>query len=132
MNQEELILRQFWARLLQWAKKKSSMVPNLQLRVDCPLVRRTRKTSPRAFMHTLHAPGKLCVAREAAGLDSEHLCGLFLHELGHPMATRSWGRSEQEDADRAVKEFLGITIRYKGDLLLEWVPTYVLTKIMRG
>ena len=132
MNQEELILRQFWARLLQWAKKKSSMVPNLQLRVDCPLVRRTRKTSPRAFMHTLHAPGKLCVAREAAGLDSEHLCGLFLHELGHPMATRSWGRSEQEDADRAVKEFLGITIRYNGDLLLEWVPTYVLTKIMRG
>jgi hypothetical protein len=132
VKQEELILRQFWDRLLSWAKRKSPLVPHLYLRVDCPLVRRTRKASPRAFMHTLHAPGKVCVAREAAGLDSEHLCGLFLHELGHPMATSAWGRSEQEDADRAVKEFLGVKIHYKGDLLLEWVPTHVLMRIMRG
>lgn len=132
MTQEELILRRFWARVIAWAKRKSDKVPSLSLRVDCPLVRRIRKTSPRAFMHADHAPRKVCVAREAAGLDSEHLCGLFLHELGHPMARVAWGRTEQEDADRAVKEFLGVTIRYKGDLLLEWVPTWVLNKIMRG
>jgi hypothetical protein len=77
-------------------------------------------------------PGTVCVAREAAALAAEHLAGLFLHELGHGLATREWKRSEQEDADRACREFFGVTIRYKGDLLLEWVPTHTLNRIMRG
>lgn len=130
MKHEEAILRDFWARVLRWAMAKSKRVPRLTLRVDCPLVRRTRKTSPRAFMHADHRPGTVCVASEAAGLSAEHLVGLYLHELGHPMARVAWGRTEQEDADRACREFLGVTIRYKGDLLLEWVPAHVAVKIL--
>jgi hypothetical protein len=131
VTQEELILRRFWARVIAWAKKKCDKVPTLALRVDCPLVRRTRKTSPRAFMHTLHAPGKLCVAREAAGLTSEHLCGLFVHEISHPLAQRLYGRSEQEDADKIAREVLGIKILYKGPLLLEWISPSEVRRILK-
>jgi hypothetical protein len=130
VSKEEALLRELWERVLGWARKKSDRTPFLLLRVDCPLVRRNRKTSPRAFMHAAHIRGKICVAHEAAGLSTEHLVALFLHELGHPMATKAWGRSEQEDADRACKEFLGVKIRYKGDLLLEWVPPHVAMKIV--
>lgn len=131
MKGEEVVLRDFWNTVLKWARWRCPKVGQLKLRVDCPLMRTTRKTSPRAFMHTLHVPGTVCVAREAAGLDAEHLTGLFLHELGHGLATREWKRSEQEDADRAVREFFGVTIRYKGPLLLEWVPTHTMNRIMR-
>lgn len=130
MTNEEALLRDYWERVLCWARKKSDRVPYLLLRIDCPLVRRTRKTSPRAFMHAAHIRGKVCVAREAARLSAETIIGLFLHEIGHQLATRSWGRSEQEDADRAVNEFLGVKIRYKGDLLLEWVPAHVAVRIL--
>ena len=68
MKHEEVILRDIWTKVYLWAKKKYPTLPGLQLRVDCPLVRRNRKASPRAFMHTMHAPGKVCVASEACGL----------------------------------------------------------------
>lgn len=122
-------LRLCWEKVLRWARKKSPHVPALTLRIDCDLTKKHRQSSPRAYMHTQHLPGKVCVSSEAWTLSPAHLVGLYLHELGHPMATKAYGRSEQEDADRAVKEFLGVTIKYKGPLLLEWVSPATLKKI---
>jgi hypothetical protein len=131
VKHEEGILRDYWGRVLRWARKKSARVPNLRLRVNCPLALSYQRKSPRAFMHTLHVPGTVCAVGIACGLSPEHLVGLMLHELGHPMAQAAYGRSEQEDADRAVKEFLGVKIQYKGDLLLEWVSPTVAVRILR-
>ncbi len=124
-------LSRVWRAVWLWARTTSPKVPRLWLTVDCGLVRATRRKSPRAYMHTEHEPRRVCVAREAAALSDEHLVGLFLHEIGHPMAARLYGRSEQEDADRAVKEVLGVTIEYKGPLLLEWVPGPVAERILK-
>lgn len=132
MGHEAEILHDFWRRVSSWARKRSNLAPSLKLRVDCPLIRRMRNESPRAFMHAMHVPGTVCVASEAAGLAPEHLVGIFLHELGHPMAMRAWKSSEQEDADKAVRQFLGVKLHYKGDLLLEWVPGTVMRRILRG
>lgn len=132
MKHEAAILHDFWRRVSSWARKRSNFAPTLKLRIDCPLMLRMRKESPRAFMHAMHVPRTVCVASAAAGLQPEHLVGLFLHELGHPMAMTAWGTSEQEDADKAVRQFLGITLKYKGDLLLEWVPTRVMKRVLKG
>lgn len=130
MTAAESRLRLFWEKVLRWARSRSPHAPALTLRVDCGLTQKHRQSSPRAYMHTLHLPGKVCVSSEACTLSPAHLVGLYLHELGHPMATKVYGRSEQEDADRAVKEFLGVTIRYKGPLLLEWVSPAAVKKIL--
>jgi hypothetical protein len=130
VRHEEAVVRNFFERVLRWARKKSPRVPLLKLSVNCPLILRTHAKSPRAFMHTLHKPGKVCVASIAAGLHPEHLVALYIHEISHPLAQNAYGRSEQEDADQAAKEFLGVRILYKGPLLLEWVPISVVRKIV--
>lgn len=130
MNRGEYVLRDTWERVHRWARRKSKSVPRLELRVDCPLIKRTRLESPRAYMHTLHRPGRLCVSSAAAQLSLPHLVGLYLHEIGHPLATKAYGQTEQEDADRAVKEILGVKIHYKGPLLLEWVSPAVAVRIL--
>jgi hypothetical protein len=126
----EFVLRDTWQRVLHWACRRSPKVRALKLNVNCALVKRTRAASPRAYMHTLHKRGKVCVHGDAAALSLPQLVGLYLHEIGHPLAQDAYGRSEQEDADRAVKEFLGVKIQYKGPLLLEWVSPSVARRIL--
>jgi len=112
-----------YAYILIWARRQSKLVPKLALNIDCSMVReQRRKGDRRAFMHVNHVPGKLCVAHEVASLSPGHVVGLFLHELGHPIAYKLWRRSEQEDADAAVRQELGVTILYRGPLVLQWVP----------
>jgi hypothetical protein len=123
-------LRWFWERVISWARRRSRRVPKLSLRVGCSLIQAHRRASKRAFMHTHHLPRRVCAAPEAALLPAGHIVALLLHEIGHPLANALYGRSEQEDADRSVKEVLGVAIRYKGPLLLEWVPSSVVDKIL--
>lgn len=68
-----------------------------------------------------HLDGVVCCHPSAAELPDTHLAGLFLHELGHVLAWNEYGRTEQPDADAAVRELLGVRIFYRGPLLLEWV-----------
>jgi hypothetical protein len=124
-------LREVWRRVFGWATKKCRRVPLLDFRVGCPRIRAHRRTDPRAFMHVGHLRGTVCAAAEAADLTDEHLVGLFLHEIGHPLAYAAWKRTEQEDADLSVSKFLGVKIRYRGPLLLEWVPKTAVRKILR-
>ena len=55
-----------------------------------------------------------------------------MHELAHPMAMRTWGRSEQEDADLVVHEILGVRLRYAGPLLIQRVSAPVAARILGG
>lgn len=123
-------LQWFWERVYAWACARSRRVPRLSFRVGCATVARMRKSSKRAFMHHGHRRGTVCSAPEAAVLQTGHVVGLMLHEIGHPLATALYGRSEQEDADRSVKQILGVVIGYRGPLLLEWVPKSVVREVL--
>ena len=125
-------LRWVWEHVIAWARRRSRRIPALSLRVGCPMIQAHRRDSKRAFMHTHHLPGKVCAAPEAAFLPVGHLVALLLHEIGHPLANRLYGVSEQEDADKSIKDVLGVVIRYKGPLLLEWVAPSVVKRILRG
>lgn len=121
-------LRAVWRRVHAWAAARSKLVPRLSLLVDCPEILKNRRTDRRAFFHVGHRPGKVCTVRDAAKLSVNHVVGLMLHELGHPMATKAFGQSEQGHADGAVSGFLGVKIQYKSPLVLQWVPD----KVVRG
>lgn len=113
-------LAQRFAQVVQWARAKNSKAPFLTALIDCPrTLAQRRKGDKRAFMHVGHVPRRVCMAAEVCNLNPYYQVGLMLHELGHPMAEKAWGRSEQEDADQAVKEFLGVEILYKGPLVLQ-------------
>ncbi len=68
-------------------------------------------------MHVGHVRGGLCAIRQAAALSDEHLVALFLHEFGH-MA----GGDTEPEANDWVRKKLGIKIRYRGPLDLQWIP----------
>lgn len=130
MNATQARVQGIWERLVRWARRKSRRPLRYQLLFDCDLIKKTVSQSPRAYMHTLHRTGKVCVASDVGELPVPNIVGLLLHELGHPLAQEVYGRSEQEDADRAVREILGVKIKYKGALLLEWVSPPVCKSIL--
>ena len=123
-------LRDAFKRVHAWARRQSRRVPPLRLKVGCPMVAASRRRDKRAYMHVDHLKGVVCTIPAAAQLSANHLVALFLHEIGHPMAMKAWGRSEQEDADKSVRDFLGVRLRYRGPLLLEWVPTRTAKRIL--
>lgn len=132
MTAAEARVRGIWERVVRWARRRSRKPLRYTLRFDCALILRNASQSPRAYMHTLHLPGKICCASDVAALPVPNIVGLLLHEIGHPLASELYGRSEQEDADRAVREVLGIRIKYKGALLLEWVSPPVVKRILEA
>lgn len=123
-------LQEAFKRVHGWARRKSRRVPPLRLVVGCRGVAAGRRRDKRAFMHVRR--GVVCTTPAAADLPIEYLVGLLLHEHGHPMATKAWGRSCQEDADKAVRDFLGVRLHYRGPLLLEWVPKRIALRILRA
>lgn len=123
-------LRAVFEAVHRWARARSRRVPALVLAVGCPRIAARRRHDPRAIMHVGHRGGKVCASARAAELPLEHVVGLFLHEIGHPMAMAVWGRSEQEDADAAVMRLLGVRLRYRGPLLLQWVPPATVRRIL--
>lgn len=126
-------LTAIWNAVYAYGRKKYPKLARLGLTVGCRDLTVARRVDPRAFMHTGgHARGKVCSSPAAAMLSTEHLVGLFLHELGHNIAAKEWRRSEQEDADKAVRDFLGVKIKYRGPLLLEWVTTKEARRVLNG
>jgi len=124
------VLREIYRRTLRWARGRSKRVPLLGLQVGCPQIAARRRRDKRAFAHVGHIPGKICIHPAAAKLGVHQVVALFLHELGHPMAWRAWRRTEQEDADKAVREFLGIRIYYRVPLMVQWIPTGIAARIL--
>lgn len=132
MRRDPRWLPDVFAAVTAWARRRSRRVPALVFVVGCPQISAHRRRDPRALFHVGHRPGKVCAHPAAGALSINHVVGLILHELGHPLAERAWGRSCQEDADLAVKKFLGVRLRYRGPLLLEWAPARVVKMIMRA
>lgn len=96
-----------------------------RLFIDCEVVRKHRDGGNlRAYFHVAHKGNwTICCAREAGYLPDSHLYGLILHEFGHPMAWNFWGRSRQQDADRAIFKTTGVPILYKSGLILQWITS---------
>lgn len=127
------MIREVFARVHAWARHRSRRVPALSLAVGCPkITSQRRRGDPRAFCHVGCRAGKVCCSALVADLPLEHAVGLFLHELGHPMAWAAWRSSDQHGADAAVRRFLGIRLRYSGPLLIQRVPASVAERILRG
>ena len=131
MNAEAL-LRDRWRKVYAWARSRNRRVPRLTLHVGCRQILNRRSHDKRAFFHVGHVPGKVCTVLAAAQLSANHLVGLILHELGHPMAQKEWGVSEQSHADNAVRAFLGARITYRGKLVLQWVSAKTARAILKG
>ena len=123
-------LREAFRRVHAWARRRSRRVPPLRLVVGCPRVFRARRRDKRAFMHVGHPTGVVCTSPVAARLSVNHVVALFLHEIGHPLAMKLWGRSEQEDSDKSVRDILGVRLHYRGPLILQWVPDSVVRRIL--
>lgn len=80
----------------------------------------------RSFMHVGHARGgAICAIRNAAALSDGHLVGLFLHEFGHLA-----GGDSEPAADAWVEKELGVKIRYRAPLDLQWVPPEVVRWVL--
>ena len=79
----------------------------------------------RSFMHVAHVKGAVCTIRNAAALSDQHLVGLFLHEFGHLA-----GGDSEPAANDWVKKQLGVEIKYRGPLDLQWVPPAVVRWIL--
>jgi hypothetical protein len=87
----------------------------------------------RAFMHSGHTRNQrggprvctiCCWGPATEELSGSFLVGLFLHEFGHLIT-----RGNEKKADRWVFEKLGVPLRYKGDLKLEWVSPSMCKKL---
>jgi hypothetical protein len=128
----EALLRDRWTKVYRWARGRSSRIPRLSLHVGCRQILTRRHKDARAFMHVGHVPGKVCTVLAASRLSDNHLVGLTLHELGHPLAEKAWGVSEQAHADMAVGAYLGVRISYRGKLVLQWVSNAVTKTILGG
>ena len=132
MGIKRIDIRELFNRVNEWAIKKSPLVPKLSLELGCSeIVACQRAGDIRAVCHVGHKKGKVCADIKAHRLPINFLVGIFLHEIGHPLAMRVYRRSDQWDADRAVKEILGVNIRYGGPLVLEHVSMSVAKKISR-
>lgn len=124
-------LRDIWSAVYAYARRRRRSLPKLTLRIGCPRIAAMRRTDPRAFMHVGEdGKARVCSSPAARKLSVNYLVGLYLHEIGHVLAQKAWKRSEQEDADKAVRDFLGVRLHYRGPLLLEWVTDSAVRRVM--
>jgi hypothetical protein len=124
-------LKDIFRRVNDWAMEKSPLISKLELQIGCPQIAAHRKAGDkRAMFHVGHRKGKVCADPKALRLPVEFLVGLFLHEMGHPLAMKIYGKSEQWHADNSIKEILGVRIQYGGPLLLEYVAPSVADRIL--
>lgn len=81
----------------------------------------------RWYAHTGHRKNIICVAKAIKDLPNNFICGIILHELGHMLS----GYITEKEADLAVKNYLGITIKYREFQKdkLEWVSDKDIAKI---
>jgi hypothetical protein len=117
-------IRKAAAEVYDFLRVSRAPVPKkARLFIDCELLRNHRADGDlRAYFHVGHkSKWTVCCAHEAGFLPDSYLYGLILHEFGHPMAWDFWGRSRQEDADRAIMETTGVPILYKSGLILQWI-----------
>lgn len=78
----------------------------------------------RAFMHTNHFPKTICVHPHAeTELETAHLVGMFFHEFGHLICDIVKCPNTQKNADRVVKKYFGIEIKYKGPGRVQYVAS---------
>ncbi len=131
-RKSEIFLRSIFNKVYQFAKSMAgSAVPKLSLFVGCDLIQKDRRSSKRAFCHVGHRPIKVCTSPHLANIEINFVVGIYLHEIGHCIAAKVWGRSREQDADLAVLEFFGVNLRYKSDLTLEWAPDEVVREVLR-
>lgn len=110
------ILEQTQKNFIKMYPKMTDLVKyailSIEIRV-CPEIDRDRKRgNKRAFAHTGHVVNKnyICVSKYINTLCDTKIAGIILHEVGHIFT----GCGSEPEADKWVKEILGITIRYPG------------------
>ena len=96
--------------------------PRLELCKD--VLRDRDRGTRRAYFHVGHkGMWTVCTVPLTGNLSDEHLYGLVLHEFGHPLAWKLFGKSRQEDADRAIFDLTGIPILYRTGWVVQWITT---------
>lgn len=88
----------------------------------CRAADREHARRRRAYAHTFHRAGVICVARVFFALPTEHQRGILAHELGHMMLANR-ARHTERDADLAASAYLGVRVRYRNTVWgnrLQW------------
>lgn len=97
----------------------------------CGDVHRDRERgNKRAYFHVGHkGMWTVCTVPLTGRLNDSHLYGLILHEFGHPLAWKLYGKSGQEDADRAIWDLTRIPILYRTGWIVQWIPAADVRKV---
>jgi hypothetical protein len=125
-------LSRILSQVLEVARERSPWIPSVRIR-HCPLADRDHRKKWRQFAHSLHVPGFICFAREAAHeMTEREIFGMTAHELGHIVAmklklpehmkpARGQGTPKrvQDEADTVAELLFGIPIRYNRRTLQE-------------
>jgi hypothetical protein len=100
-------------------RRRNEMRYNLKI---CALARKHHQESSRAFAHTLHHDGIVCITPEIYELPEGYFLGILLHEFGH-IALKD-ERHTEDQADKIMALLTGIQIErktYRGMKNLEWI-----------
>ena len=82
----------------------------------CKLADKDHKKSKRQYMHVFcsnYYNDPICYAEAVNNLPLKHIRGLIWHEIGHIIADDEMLKSTEKQADRMIKKYFGIEIKYK-------------------
>lgn len=119
-------------KVLKVARLRSPWIPSVRIR-HCDLADRDHRKKWRQFAHSLHVPGFICFAREAAyEMTQREVFGMEAHELGHmvamklrlpehrkPARGKGTPKRVQDEADVVSALLFGIPIKYNRRTLQE-------------
>lgn len=78
----------------------------------CSEVDKEQTLSRRQYAHTNHYDNTICVADAFWDLPMKFQVGLLAHELGHIIMLEKRQTHYEPDADKAAKQYLGVTVQY--------------------
>lgn len=84
-------------------------------RGSCKDIEQAHQESSRVYAHVFHILERICIAKDFERLDEPFQLGILLHEFGH-IAMAS---DLEDDADKWVREKLGIPLEYRNTI--QWV-----------
>lgn len=114
MSEEEALRAGY--KILQALREHAAQldvrIPDIKLRVGCPVVEQSHKESKRVVAHAFCRGNTVCIASGFRALTVNKMAGVLTHEVGHIMSNvREEGLAEPS-ADEWVRQNLGIEVLY--------------------
>jgi hypothetical protein len=122
-------VREAFEDLSAYVQERVPDLPRIKLEVDCKYAIQDHEEELRVFAHTLHLKDTICVHSDLNKLSDAYIYGILAHEFGHIIADTFWDDPDEEAADLAAREFLGLDIFYGSEYDLEYLSSYDIMKV---